>query len=226
MPWLLASLLAITAVVAGVALLRDQDRMLSTDSGNVEPSLCDRTHDLLNLAHEQPVAGSDASLLPLDRSLPSVTRMPSAGYPDIAWDSPEAVSAGRENASAWVSALESANFRSGLFRQWHADNGGLLQMEVMRFGSHEGALRFQDWVLGASCMDAADLFTVPDPPQAVGLQLTWPHGDRSDQVSFVVGPNRYLAAVVTAGPPPREMVLSLAEDLSSWTVKAESTKQQ
>ena len=223
--WLLASLLVAATVVAGLALIRNEGETAAASS-QVDTDLCDGTRRMLDLAHAEPVGGNDRSRVPLSETLPEVTRAPSTRFPDIIWDSPQAVSAGREQAATWVSTLEAADFRTGMFRQWHADNGGLLQMEVMRFGSHRDALNFQDWVIGTSCGNATDLFTVSSPPQAVGLQLIWAHGDRSDQVSFVVGSDRYLAAVVTSGPPPREMILSLTEDLASWTVKEDSALQQ
>ena len=77
---------------------------------------------------------------------------------------------------------------------------GVLQVGVLQFASHADAMEFQDWIIYASCPNASAAFPVEATEGSVGLALRWSDGDFSEQVSFVRGSRRYLAAVRTGVP--------------------------
>jgi hypothetical protein len=179
--------------------------------------ICARTRTFLDTAGGEPDLGSQlggrnnlASFLRDETSLAV-----DGHYPDLVWRTPQEVAAGRSGESGWIEHLRATDFRRGIWRQWRAETGEVLQAEVLQFGSHTDAIAFQGWTIRASCPNATAVFTVDDVPGSIGLALRWAGGDASEQVSFVRGSRRYLAAVRTSSPPPRLMVLSVLHDLSA-----------
>jgi hypothetical protein len=175
--------------------------------------VCARTRELL----DQAATATQPTSPPIDdltQVLPSVTTVPSTPYPDNPWPTPALVAGGRPDADVWIGQLTRDGYQNGLWRQWQSDAGGVLQVEVLQFDSHAHAIDFQDWIIYASCSNADDVFAAPDVPGSIGLRLIWSNGDISEQVSFVRGSRRYLAAFRAGSIPPRSTVLSLTGDLA------------
>jgi hypothetical protein len=178
--------------------------------------VCSATRRLLATAAAQPSKGGPSTTpSELGSYLPVTTTARSTLYPDISWSSPQEMAEGRSGAGDWVSHLTDDGFRGGIFRQWQADEGWILQAEVLQFPDHAHALAFQDWIVSASCLNARGAFTVEGVSGSVGLRLYWENGDISEQVSFVRGSRRYLAAIRAGVIPPRNDVLSVTSDVAA-----------
>jgi hypothetical protein len=205
---LVVVLLVVATIPISVHLLRGPlARVRST------LAICIATRSLLRRAEEAPSAYAGATS-DLGSLLPDGTTVASTPYPDVQWPTPAAVANGRSDASVWIAELTHDHYERGLWREWQATTGGLLQTEVLQFDSHVDALAFQDWVISGSCFSATDVFGALSVQEGIGLRLNWPNGDVSDQVSFVRGSRRYLAAFRAGSPPPRAVVLSLCADLA------------
>jgi hypothetical protein len=208
--------LAIVAALAVLVAVLVQCLPSSDDaatSSAIPADVCPRTRELLDQA-----SSAAATHLPpvgdLTELLPTATTTPSIPYPDTLWPTPADVADGRSDPASWVTELTQDGYKGGVWRECGSDTGRL-QVEVLQFDSHAHAIGFQDWIIYASCPNATEAFAVPGVPGSIGLRLLWPSGDISDQVSFVRGSRRYLAAVRAGSAPARATVLSLTDDLAA-----------
>ena len=136
----------------------------------------------------------------LAEQLPKTLGPGLVGRTDLPFPDARALASGRTDEEGWIDALDLNGFQVGLERYWFGVHT-YAAVEVLRFGSHAGALGFQHWIIHGSCVNATRVFAVDDMPGSVGLQLIWGNQDVSEQVSFVRGPNRYLVSI-RAGEAP------------------------
>lgn len=205
----------VTAIALAVAACFLVASLVSTATGNLasQRNLCQRTDDLLagaESARDDPLDVSPmlAEQLPDDLGFGLVLSVDDPSYQatDLA--------AGRPDEADWVNELNSNGYEDGLQRWWVGPYT-VAATEVLRFGSHAGALGFQHWIIHASSSNASDVFPVDGLSGAIGLRLHWENGDVSEQVSFVRGQYRYLASTRTGQVPPRWWVEDITRRLAS-----------
>jgi hypothetical protein len=176
-----------------------------TGGSLTQDQICQKTDDLLASAEAAPDSGWDvpsdlADQLPTDYGAglidPFEHPIPQASV----------LAEGRPDADEWIDQLTSNGFEQGLERWWAATYG-VAGAQVLRFGSHADALRFQHWIIHGSCVNATRVFAVDGVSGSIGLRLIWSGSDVSEQVSFVRGPYRYLASIRTGQAPPRWWVV-------------------
>jgi hypothetical protein len=195
---LVVSLVAIFAVLVTLAVI-GVVRIISAQG-----SICRQTYALLQQADVQPGDRLEEELAPLvPESLgPAYTL---AG--DVPIPNPKTLARGRSDADEWVQELNSDGFERGLQRFWNHSSGFVALSQVLQFSTHSGAIAFQEWIIGGSCYNSHDVFRSDAAPGSIGLQIWWSNGDRSEQISFVRGPRRYLISIRGATVPPRSLVI-------------------
>jgi hypothetical protein len=198
-PWtLVVSLVAIFAVLVTLAGI-GVGRIIFAKT-----SICLQTHALLRQADVAPGDRPEqelATLVPVSLG-PAYALAGDAPIPN-----PETLARGRSDADAWVQELNRDGFERGLERFWNHSSGFVALSQVLQFSTHRGAIAFQEWIIGGSCYNSHDVFRSDAAPGSIGLQIWWSNGDRSEQVSFVRGPRRYLISIRGATIPPRSLVI-------------------
>jgi hypothetical protein len=191
--------IAFVCVAIVVLLIVENTAPAGTIGAAPQGTICRTTDDLLAAAESAPDAEWDVPsvlteqlpaefgpglILPGDRPIPQASTL----------------AEGRSDPGEWVDELTTNGFEDGLERWW-SGSYTVAGAQVLRFGSHAGALGFQHWIIHASCMNASRVFAVAGISGTIGLQINWSDGDVSEQVSFVRGPYRYLVSVRTGQAP-------------------------
>jgi hypothetical protein len=198
-PWgLVVSLVAIVAVLVTLAGIGVR-RIISTQG-----SICRQTYALLRQADVAPGDRPEEELALL---VPDTLGPAYALAGDVPIPNPETLARGRSDADEWVQELNRDGFERGLQRFWNHSSGFVALSQVLQFSTHSGAIAFQEWIIGGSCYNSHEVFRSDAAPGSIGLQIWWSNGDRSEQVSFVRGPRRYLISIRGATVPPRSLVI-------------------
>jgi hypothetical protein len=186
------------------------------DDGGVAAQLteavCEETDRLLDLAEDDPVA----ELGPVSDLR---TVLPSNVGPAFEFLSEEEIldaqAIGEERGPLWLAELREDGFRRRMTRAWSRIDGTTAMVQVYEFETSADALAFQRFALEEqSCPYSYDIFQVSDVRHSVGLQIAWADDTESEQVSFVLGPRRYLASVRAGSVPDRALILELTRRLS------------
>lgn len=208
-------LVIVVSTAITVAALTFAVSLASTPTANLvsQRSLCQQTDDLLAEAESAPDVLGTAPL-GLEQQMPDDLGFGLVLPADDPSHEAADLAEGRPGEAVWVSELTANGYEHGLERSWSGPYTAAAT-EVLRFGSHAGALGFQHWIIHASCRYASDVFAVSGLPGSIGLRLRWENGDVSEQVSFVRGPYRYLASTRTGQAPPRWWVEDITHRLAS-----------
>jgi hypothetical protein len=152
---------------------------------------CGRARHLIDQANED-LSGYFGQIKDLRTVYPPRDEVPVAVGDEHSL-SAEQIASSRKDPDAWMTALRRSGFTSGWIQAYLSPLG--LNEQVFQFRSHEAALDFQAWATRFSCGYTSHVFTVPNVPNTIGLEIRYRDLGTGEQVSFVRGARRYLIGI-------------------------------